>query len=465
MSSSMPSYVSTVRCKVPTDTHSIPNLLQAIADWHGLVYGVDMLASDDEALEVDVTLACKDAQHTEKIRRKLDKLDEVEVLGVHDAIVQAHLGGKIEIGLKRPLKTRQDLSRIYTPGVADICKMVAADKKQAHRLTIKGNTVAVVSDGTAVLGLGDIGPEAAMPVMEGKAALFKNFADVDAWPICLDTKDTEEIIQIVKALAPSFGGINLEDISAPRCFEIERRLREELDIPVFHDDQHGTAVVCLAALLNALKLVKKDIKDIRVVVAGVGAAGNAIIRLLMREGVTDIIGCGRNGSLGRFREEQGEERQWIAQNTNPRNVEGSLKEVLKGADVFIGVSSANLLDGDDIATMADDAIVFALSNPTPEVDPIAAGKHARVVATGRSDYPNQINNVLVFPGLFRGLLDVGASQITDEMLSVAARALAEVVEPSELNANFIIPGVFRPDISKSVARAIRHAAKMHSLEN
>ncbi|WP_434700395.1 malic enzyme-like NAD(P)-binding protein [Trueperella pyogenes] len=442
MAKPRPSYAVTLRIEVPYDDHAVPRITNEISYQDALITGIDMVHSDDEHLLFDVTCMTHDLDHAKKIRKKLQKISGVIVHGIHDATVQAHLGGKIEVTLKRPLKTRQDLSKIYTPGVAAICERIVEEPSEARRLTIKRNTVAVVTDGTAVLGLGDIGPLAAMPVMEGKAALFKNFAGVDAWPICLDTRDTEEIISIVKALSPGFAGINLEDISAPRCFEIERRLRNELDIPVFHDDQHGTAVVVLAALINALKVVNKKIEDVRIVVSGVGAAGNAIIRLLKSQGAYDIIGCGREGALGAFREEADPDRNWLALNTNPRAVEGDLKEVLKGADVFIGVSAGNLLVGADIATMADDAIVFALANPTPEVDPGEAGKYAAIVATGRSDYPNQINNVLAFPGLFRGMLDVRASEVTDQMLVVTANAIADAVEPTELNNAFIIPGVF-----------------------
>ncbi|MEW6957614.1 NAD(P)-dependent malic enzyme [Trueperella pyogenes] len=455
MAKPRPSYAVTLRIEVPYDDHAVPRITNEISYQDALITGIDMVHSDDEHLLFDVTCMTHDLDHAKKIRKKLQKISGVIVHGIHDATVQAHLGGKIEVTLKRPLKTRQDLSKIYTPGVAAICERIVEEPSEARRLTIKRNTVAVVTDGTAVLGLGDIGPLAAMPVMEGKAALFKNFAGVDAWPICLDTRDTEEIISIVKALAPGFAGINLEDISAPRCFEIERRLRNELDIPVFHDDQHGTAVVVLAALINALKVVNKKIEDVRIVVSGVGAAGNAIIRLLKSQGAYDIIGCGREGALGAFREEADPDRNWLALNTNPRAVEGDLKEVLKGADVFIGVSAGNLLVGADIATMADDAIVFALANPTPEVDPGEAGKYAAIVATGRSDYPNQINNVLAFPGLFRGMLDVRASEVTDQMLVVTANAIADAVEPTELNNAFIIPGVFTPDLAEKVASAIR----------
>ncbi len=455
MAKPRPSYAVTLRIEIPYDDHAVPRITNEISYEDALITGIDMVRSDDEHLLFDVTCMTHDLNHAKKIRKKLQRTEGVIVHGIHDATVQAHLGGKIEVTLKRPLKTRQDLSKIYTPGVAAICERIVEDSSEARRLTIKRNTVAVVTDGTAVLGLGDIGPLAAMPVMEGKAALFKNFAGVDAWPVCLDTKDTEEIISIVKAIAPGFAGINLEDISAPRCFEIERRLREELDIPVFHDDQHGTAVVVLAALINALKVVGKKIEDVRIVVSGVGAAGNAIIRLLKSQGAYDIIGCGRNGALGAFREEADPDRNWLAQNTNPRQVQGSLKDVLAGADVFIGVSAGNILTGEDIATMAKDAVVFALANPTPEVDPGAAGKYASVVATGRSDYPNQINNVLAFPGLFRGMLDVRAHEVTDQMLVVAANAIAAAVEPAELNSAFIIPGVFTPDLAEKVAGAIR----------
>lgn len=455
MSKALPSYNVTLRIALPFDPRATATLVKKFADFGAIVTGVDMVESDESNLLTDVTAKVDDIEHAEQIAAKLEMLDGVHVLGIHDSTVQAHLGGKIEIALKRPLNTRQDLARIYTPGVARICTLIAKDPKLARKLTVKRNTVAVVSDGTAVLGLGDVGAKAAMPVMEGKAALFKKFGDVDAWPICLDTTDTEEIVKIVKAISPGFGGINLEDISAPRCFEIERRLRAELDIPVFHDDQHGTAVVVLAALINALKVVDKKIEDIRIVVSGVGAAGNAIIRLLQSQGARDIIGVGRNGALGPFREESGEDRNWIAQNTNPRGIEGNLTHVLKGADVFIGVSAGNILTGADIATMADDAIVFALANPTPEVDPIEAATHAAIVATGRSDYPNQINNVLAFPGIFRGMLDVRATHVTDRMLVVAAQAIAETVQPEQLNANFIIPGVFHPTAAKQVARAIR----------
>jgi malate dehydrogenase (oxaloacetate-decarboxylating) len=370
-----------------------------------------------------------------------------------------HLGGKLEVRSKVSLRNRDDLSRAYTPGVARICQAIAANPADARRLTIKRNTVAVVTDGSAVLGLGNIGPAAALPVMEGKAALFKRFANVDAWPVCLDTQDTEKIIDVVCAIAPVYGGINLEDIAAPRCFEIEARLRELLDIPVFHDDQHGTAIVVLAALRNALRVVEKQISDVRIVLSGVGAAGTAIIRLLHTLGARDIVAAGRSGVLHRGQDHTDPNRQWIAANTNPRRATGSLKDALIGADVFIGVSAPRLLTGADIATMADRAIVFALANPDPEIDPAAAGEHAAVVATGRSDYPNQINNVLAFPGFFRGLLDAGAHEITDTMMIAAANAIADAVTPEELNPTFIVPSVFDPAVAPAVAAAVKPVAR------
>uniref|UniRef100_UPI002811C39A NAD(P)-dependent malic enzyme n=1 Tax=Arthrobacter sp. TaxID=1667 RepID=UPI002811C39A len=359
---------------------------------------------------------------------------------------------------KVPLRNRDDLSRAYTPGVARVCLAIAENPDDARRLTVKRNTIAVVTDGSAVLGLGNIGPAAALPVMEGKAALFKQFANVDAWPVCLDTQDTEEIISIVKALAPVYGGVNLEDIAAPRCFEIENRLREELDIPVFHDDQHGTAIVTLAALTNALRVVDKQIENVRIVVSGVGAAGSAIIQLLQAQGAKNIVACDRKGAIHSGQTHTDEHRRWIAENTNHDAFAGSLHEALVGADVFIGVSGPNILGEEQVASMADQAIVFAMANPDPEIDPIVAARHAAVVATGRSDFPNQINNVLAFPGFFRGLLDAGASDITPEMLVAAADAIAARVDDDELNASFIIPSVFDPHVASDVAAAVAAAA-------
>jgi malate dehydrogenase (oxaloacetate-decarboxylating) len=358
---------------------------------------------------------------------------------------------------KVPLKTRDDLSRAYTPGVARICQAIAKDPADARRLTIKRNTVAVVTDGSAVLGLGNLGPAAALPVMEGKAALFKRFADVDAWPVCLDTQDVDEIVRTVQLIAPVYGGINLEDISAPRCFEVEARLRELLDIPVFHDDQHGTAVVVLAALRNALKLVKKDLATTKIVLSGAGAAGTAIARLLVLAGARYIIGFDSSGVINKKSDVSNEMRRWFVDNCNPDQFEGTLSQAIKGADIFIGVSAPNVLTESDVQSMAKDAIVFALANPDPEIDPVLARKHAAVVATGRSDQPNQINNVLAFPGIFRGLLDAGASKITDELLVACADAIASCVSESQLNASFIVPSVFDPNVVKSVADAVKES--------
>jgi malate dehydrogenase (oxaloacetate-decarboxylating) len=377
---------------------------------------------------------------------------------VSDRTFLMHLGGKIEMHTKHPIRNRDDLSMIYTPGVARVCLAIAENPEDARRLTIKRNSIAVVTDGSAVLGLGNLGPKAAMPVMEGKAALFKRFGDIDAWPLCLDTQDTEEIIAVVRAIAPGFAGINLEDISAPRCFEVERRLREQLDIPVFHDDQHGTAIVVLAALYNALRVVEKKITDVRIVMSGAGAAGTAVLKLLLAAGAKDVVVADIAGVVHRGRDDLAGELAWLAEHTNELNLTGSLVDALAGADVFIGVSAPNLLTGEDVATMAERAVVFALANPEPEVDPAAAARYAAVVATGRSDFPNQINNVLAFPGVFRGLLDAHSAEITEPMLLAAARALAAVVTDDELNAAYIVPSVFHADVHHAVATAVRRAA-------
>jgi malate dehydrogenase (oxaloacetate-decarboxylating) len=458
MATPSPGYSITVRMEVPSSARATGDLVAAVTGVGGSVTALDVAESHADRLVVDVTCDASDVDHADVITEALNRVDGASVRKVSDRTFLLHLGGKIEVVSKVPLKHRDDLSRAYTPGVARVCLAIAKNPEDARRLTIKRNTVAVVTDGSAVLGLGNLGPAAALPVMEGKAALFKTFAGVDAWPVCLDTQDTEKIIEIVKAIAPVYGGINLEDIAAPRCFEIEARLRAELDIPVFHDDQHGTAIVVLAALTNALRVVGKQLSEVRVVVSGVGAAGHAIIALLHAQGATDIVACGRDGAVHLGQENLDPARQWIADHTNRDRFVGSLKQAMAGADVFIGVSAPNLLTGDDIATMAENAIVFALANPDPEVDPVVAGQHAAVVATGRSDYPNQINNVLAFPGFFRGMLDSGTHDITEAVMLAAASAIADAVSPSELNASYIVPSVFDPRVAPAVADAVRQAA-------
>ena len=458
MPSTSPGYSITVRVEVPAGSTATAALTNAVGSAGGALTALDVVESQTDRMVVDVTCDTSGEAHAEVITKAISEIPGAAVRKVSDRTFLMHLGGKIEVTPKVPLKHRDDLSRAYTPGVARVCLAIAEHPEDARHLTIKRNTVAVVTDGSAVLGLGNIGAAASLPVMEGKAALFKQFGGVDAWPVCLDTQDTDTLVEIVRAMAPVYGGSNLEDISAPRCFEIEARLRELLDIPVFHDDQHGTAIVVLAALTNALRVVDKRIEDVRIVVSGVGAAGNAIIRLLLAQGASEIIGCGRGGAVHSGQKNMDQFRTWIAEHTNSANLVGSLKEVLVGADVFIGVSAPNLLTGDDIATMADDAIVFALANPVSEVDPGEASKHAAVVATGRSDYPNQINNVLVFPGFFRGLLDAGVSDITDEMLIAAAHAIADKVQPEQLNPSYIVPSVFDASVAPAVAAAVRAVA-------
>jgi malate dehydrogenase (oxaloacetate-decarboxylating) len=453
-----PGYSITVRVDLPAEASATAALTSAVGSAGGALTALDIVESRTTRMVVDVTCDTSGEAHAALITKAIAAIPGAALRRVSDRTFLMHLGGKIEVTPKVPLKHRDDLSRAYTPGVARVCLAIAEHPEDARRLTIKRNTVAVVTDGSAVLGLGNIGAAAALPVMEGKAALFKQFGGVDAWPVCLDTQDTDTLVEIVRAMAPVYGGINLEDISAPRCFEIEARLRELLDIPVFHDDQHGTAIVVLAALTNALRVVDKRIEDVRIVVSGVGAAGNAIIRLLLAQGAGEIIGCGRGGAVHSGQSGMDQFRSWIAEHTNSANLTGSLKEVLVGADVFIGVSAPNLLTGEDIATMAGGAIVFALANPVSEVDPVEASKHAAVVATGRSDYPNQINNVLVFPGFFRGLLDAGVSEITDEMLIAAAKAIADKVQADQLNPSYIVPSVFDTSVAPAVAAAVRAVA-------
>ena len=449
------SYSITVRLEVPADPASVGHLTTAVGTNGGVVTALDVTESHPDRIVVDVTCAAADQGHAERLVEALRALDGVRVRKVSDRTFLLHLGGKIEVRSKVPLRTRDDLSMAYTPGVARVCLAIAEHPEDVRRLTVKRNSVAVVTDGSAVLGLGNIGPFAALPVMEGKAALFKRFADIDAWPICLDTQDADEIVRAVQLIAPVFGGINLEDIAAPRCFEVERRLRELLDIPVFHDDQHGTAIVVMAALTNALRVVGKQLEQVRVVLSGAGAAGSAIARLLLTAGLRDLVVCDIDGVVHSGRDGLDPNRVWLAEHTNPDGRTGTLKEVLAGADVFIGVSAPGILTGDDVATMADGAVVFALANPDPEVDPAAARRTAAVVATGRSDEPNQINNVMAFPGVFRGLLDAGARDVDLAMEAAAARALAGVVQPEQLNASFIMPSVFDPQVTATVAEAVR----------
>jgi malate dehydrogenase (oxaloacetate-decarboxylating) len=437
----------------------LPAIASAVSAAGGLVMALDVVEPVEGRMVVDVTCNATDEGHAEVLKAAVDVVEGVEVRAVSDRTFLLHLGGTISVSPKIALKTRDDLSMAYTPGVARISTAIAKDPSLARKLTIKRNAVAVVTDGSAVLGLGNIGPMAALPVMEGKALLFKQFANIDAWPICLDTQDVDEIVRIVQCLAPVYGGINLEDISAPRCFEIESRLRDLLDIPVFHDDQHGTATVVYAALLNALRVVGKEMKDIRVCILGVGAAGVAITKLLLAEGVSDIVGVNRRGIITEDDETLDSVRHWLAANTNKDKRTGDLTVAMTGADVFIGVSGSNLVSEEQLKVMAPDSIVFALANPEPEVDPAVARRYAAIVATGRSDEPNQINNVLAFPGIFRGLLDVGATAITEQIEIAAGRAIADVVKENELSKDYIVPTVFNASVVKAVAAAVEKVAR------
>jgi malate dehydrogenase (oxaloacetate-decarboxylating) len=453
------SFSATLRVHLDDRPGAFADLARAIGDAGGSLGAIDLVRIESGKKVRDITVDAASADHIESIVAAVRTLAGVEVEHVSDRTFLLHLGGKIEMASKSPLKTRDDLSMAYTPGVARVCRAIADDPAKVWNLTIKQNTVAVVTDGTAVLGLGDIGAEAAMPVMEGKAMLFKEFGGVDAWPICLATKDVDEIVAAVTAIAPGFGGINLEDISAPRCFEIESRLKETLDIPVFHDDQHGTAVVVIAAFLNALRLVDKQPENVRVVLTGVGAAGVATTDMLLAAGVRDIIGCDRKGALHRGRDDLGPWKTAFAERTNPNGFAGSADEALAGADVFIGLSGPGAVTREGIASMAEGAIVFAMANPTPEVPPEEIEGLAAVVATGRSDYPNQINNVLAFPGIFRGALDVRASAINEEMKLAAAEAVAAAVKPDELSPEYVIPSVFNREVAPLVAAAVAAAAE------
>jgi malate dehydrogenase (oxaloacetate-decarboxylating) len=457
MASTSPGYGITIRVDGPASAQPVSEITQAILAAGASITALDVVESVLDRVVIDVTCDAVDAEHAEAITAALSENKNLNVRKVSDRTFLLHLGGKIEIASKVPLKTRDDLSRAYTPGVARISQAIAKDPSDLRRLTIKRNTVAVVTDGSAVLGLGNIGPGAALPVMEGKAALFKRFADVDAWPVCLDTQDVDEIVRTVQIIAPVYGGINLEDISAPRCFEIEALLRDLLDIPVFHDDQHGTAIVVLAALTNALKLVKKDLKSTKIVLSGVGAAGTAVARLLVAKGAKNIIGFDKDGLVFEDKGDEDPMRKWFVTNCSPGAFRGDIHAAMKDADVFIGVSAPNVLNEADIKSMAKGAIVFALANPDPEIDPALARKHAAVVATGRSDQPNQINNVLAFPGIFRGLLDAHITKITDKMLVLAAEAIASCVSDEQLNANFIVPSVFDLNVVQKVAAAVKRS--------
>ncbi|MFA5180820.1 MAG: NAD-dependent malic enzyme [Syntrophales bacterium] len=453
------SYSILMRIELSNKPGMLGKVVSAIGKAGGNLGAVDIVGFRDSRIIRDIVVSTADHDMMQKILDVVKRINGVTVIDIADRTFLAHVGGKIEIKSKIPLNSRDDLAMAYTPGVARICEAIHEDPERAYDLTIKKNTIAIVSDGTAVLGLGDIGPKAAMPVMEGKALLFKNFGGVDAFPICLDTKVPDEIIETVRRIAPGFGGINLEDISAPRCFEVENRLKEILEIPVFHDDQHGTAVVILAGLLNALKVTGKDIKDILVVVNGLGAAGIAAINLLRAAGATRFIGCDRKGILYRGRKENmNPVKEKVAAETNHELIKGDVFRALKGADLFLGVSEGNLLHAKDVKKMAKDPIIFAMANPTPEIMPEEAQRHVRIMATGRSDYPNQINNVLCFPGLFRGVLDCHARVINREMLLAAAHAIAGSVEPECLMEDYIIPSVFNLKVQENVAAAVRETA-------
>jgi malate dehydrogenase (oxaloacetate-decarboxylating) len=454
------SYSLTLRAAIKNRPGMLGRLTSAIGEAGGDIRAVDLVELVKDIIVRDFTINARDEEHGQAIVAAIRGVDGVRIVNVSDRTFLMHLGGKIEIRNKVPLKTRDDLSMAYTPGVARVCLAIREDPERAFALTIKQNTVAIVTDGTAVLGLGDIGPQAALPVMEGKSLLFKEFADVDAFPVCLATKDVDEIVRTVKHIAPVYGGINLEDISAPRCFAVEERLQQELDIPVFHDDQHGTAVVVLAALLNALRIVRKELGDVSVVVCGVGAAGTATIRILRSVGVHRILGVDEHGILAPGRTAPMDDmKARVAQETNPEARRGTLGDAVHGADVFIGLSVPGVLRAEDVKAMARDPIVFAMANPVPEIMPEEVESYVRVMATGRSDYPNQINNVLCFPGFFRGMLDCRATRVTDEMKVAAAHAVASVVSRKELHEEYVIPSVFNKKVAPAVAREVVRAAQ------
>lgn len=459
-----PSYSITIRAEINNKIGMFAAIAAAISEAGGDLGAVDIVRVGKGNIVRDITVNAADEMHEREIVKSVKAVPGVKVLRVMDRTFSVHLGGKIEVHNKISVRDRNDLSKVYTPGVARICRYIQENKEQSYRYTIKGNSIAIVTDGTAVLGLGDIGPEAAMPVMEGKAMILKEFAGIDAFPIALATTDPEEIISTIKNLAPSFGGINLEDISAPRCFEIEERLRRILDIPVIHDDQHGTAVVVLAALINVSRLLKKDIKKFRVVVSGAGAAGNANALMLSAYGIKNIIVCDKNGCIykGR-RKHMSPHKERLARKTNPKRIKGCLSDAMKGADVFIGLSIPGIITADDINIMADNRVIFALANPEPEISPEEALPLVKVLATGRSDYPNQINNMLSFPGIFRGLLDVRAKGVNEQIKFAAAEAIAYIVKDDELHEDYIIPSIFDRRVVASVAHSVSEVAKKTGL--
>jgi malate dehydrogenase (oxaloacetate-decarboxylating) len=456
-------YSLRLRIEMERGPGSLARVATAIGATGGAIGSIDVIEAGQARAVRDMVVDCTGPDAAAEIVAALEDLGNVKLLEVTDRTLELHKGGKLFTGLSAPLKTRDDLSMAYTPGVARVCQAIAEDPNRAFEYTIKANTVAVVSDGSAVLGLGDIGPEAAMPVMEGKCALFKAFGGVDAFPVCLDTQDPDEIVATVKAMAPGFGGINLEDISSPRCFEIEERLVNELDIPVFHDDQHGTAIVVLAALVNACRLTGRRIEDLNATMVGAGAAGIAVAKILMNAGIRSIVACDRGGAINTEREGLNSEKQWLAENTNPDGRSGSVVDVLEGADLFIGLSGPGVIKASDLGRMNPDPFVFAMANPNPEVKPEDAAPYVRVMATGRSDYPNQINNVLAFPGIFRGAFDVRAPKITEEMKMAAAQGIASVVSDAELREDYIIPSVFNADVCPAVSRAVAEEAQREGM--
>jgi len=449
----------TVRLMIENRPGMLAKVTSAIGEYGGNIGAIDIVRAGEEELVRDITINTRSDEHAQTIVEEVQGIDGVEVVNVSDRTFLLHLGGKLEVESKTPLRTRDQLSMAYTPGVARVCEAIHETPEDTHRLTIKSNTVAVVSDGTAVLGLGDLGSGAAMPVMEGKAQLLKEFADVNGFPVCLDTTGVDEIVETVRQIAPAFGGINLEDIAAPRCFAIEERLKDELDIPVFHDDQHGTAVVTVAALLNALQVVDKRLDEIKVAMVGIGAAGTAVTEMLLQMGVEQIVGVDRQGAVTAERDDLSEAKQEYVEMTNPSGDDRTLSDAVEGADVFIGLSGPGVLDVDDLKKMAQDPIVFAMANPEPEIMPEVAYPHVAVMATGRSDYPNQINNVLCFPGLFKGALDCRATDITDEMKIAAAEAIANTIDDRSLTADYIIPSVFDKEVVTRVSEAVSQTAR------